>query len=80
MVSEVKAVMGTVRSHEAIILANVPQLTPLLPYLARPTPSTADTEACVVDMGIPQPQTIIGMVVNSQTIKALASSAAEPVM
>ena len=40
-----KAVIGTVRNQEISILMKVLQLTPLTPYLAKPTPRTAETDA-----------------------------------
>jgi len=78
--NEVSAVIGTVISHEITILRNIPHLIPLIPYLAKPTPRTAETAACVVDIGMPHPHIIDGIVVNNHTIEALARPAADPVI
>lgn len=61
---------GKVISHERKMLPTTPRLIALIP-LANPTPSTAPTNVCVVDTGMPAPEA-------STTVVAADSSAAKP--
>ena len=66
------APMGSVTIQDKIIFPTTPRLIAPMP-LARPTPSTAPTRVCVVEIGKPVPEAIT-------TVPAAASSAAKPLL
>jgi hypothetical protein len=61
---------GKVITQETTIFLTTPKLIAAIP-LAIPTPNTAPTKVCVVDIGNPEPDAIT-------TVVAAASSAANP--
>ena len=66
------APMGRVMTHEIIILPTTERSIADNP-LAKPTPKTAPTRVCVVDIGSPVPEA-------RTTVVAAANSAAKPLL
>ena len=61
---------GNVITHDTTIFLTTPKLIAAIP-LAIPTPNTAPTRVCVVEMGKPEPEAMT-------TVEAAANSAANP--
>ena len=70
--TESPAPTGKVTTHEIIILPTTLAFTEEIP-LAKPTPRTAPTKVCVVEIGRPVPEA-------KTTVVAAASSAAKPLL
>ena len=61
---------GSVITQDTTMFLTTPKLIAAIP-LARPTPNTAPTKVCVVEIGNPEPEAMT-------TVVAAASSAAKP--